>query len=364
MTGLSVVIAGGGTGGHVYPGLAVAREIRRVAPDARVTFAGTVRGLEATVVPAEGFPLDYVRSAGLKGQSWALRLRGALLILPGFVDAWRIISARRPQVVVGVGGYSSGPVVLAARLRGVRTMVLEQNVAPGLTNRLLARVVDAAAVAHEETLTYFHHGGFVSGNPVRASFLAAAGDAGRAAGPGAPPRLLVLGGSQGARVLNTAVAAAVPILVRRLAGLDVVHQTGRRDRDETTAAYQRAGVMVRVEPFLDDVAGEMAAADLVVSRAGATTLAELAAVGRPAILVPFAAATDDHQRRNARAYVEAGAAVTLDERDLSGERLADLAAALFGDRAQLLAMGRAMRQLARPDAAQRIVARILELARA
>src|SRR4029077_11547093 len=172
---LCVVIAGGGTGGHLYPGIAVARELLSRQPDARISFAGTSRGIEARVVPREGFPLDVIRSAGLKGKSIVDRARGALLVPAGLVDAWRIVSKRRPDLVIGVGGYSSGPVVLAAALRGVPTMLLEQNAVPGLTNRLLARVVKAAAVTFDSTQAYFGSKAFLSGNPVRPEFLAAAG---------------------------------------------------------------------------------------------------------------------------------------------------------------------------------------------
>lgn len=360
---LAVVIAGGGTGGHLFPGIAVAREIQRRVPGARVSFAGTSRGLEAKVVPAEGFELDVIRSAGIKGKSIGARLRGASLIVPSLWDAWRVISRRRPHVVVGVGGYSSGPIVLMAWLRGGRTMVLEQNAAPGLTNRLLARVVHAAAVTYEETLTHFKGRGFVAGNPVRQEFFAAA-TATAAAGPRPGRRILVLGGSQGAHVLNVAMATAVPALMKRLPSLEVLHQTGARDLDEVRRSYQSAGVAARAESFLNPVAPEMAAADLVVCRAGATTLAELAASGRPAVLIPYAAATDDHQRRNARVLVAAGAAAMVEESELSGDRLATLVADLLGDDARRLAMARAMLSQARPEAAGMIVARLLELARA
>jgi UDP-N-acetylglucosamine--N-acetylmuramyl-(pentapeptide) pyrophosphoryl-undecaprenol N-acetylglucosamine transferase len=362
VTGLSVVIAGGGTGGHLFPGIAVAREIQRRVPGARVSFAGTSRGLETKVVPAEGYELDVIRSAGIKGKSIGARFKGASLVVPSLLDAWRVISRRRPHVVVGVGGYSSGPIVLIARLRGVRTLVLEQNVVPGLTNRLLARVVHAAAVTYEETLKHFRGRGFVSGNPVREEFFAAA--ATPSAGTPASHRLLVLGGSQGAHILNVAVSAAVPALVKRLPSLAVVHQTGARDLDVVRDGYRAAGVAARAESFLNPVAPEMAAADLVICRAGATTLAELAASGRPAVLVPYAAATDDHQRRNARVLVAAGAAAMVEEAELSGDRLATLVAELLEDNGRRQAMARAMHRQARPEAAGLIVARLLELARA
>jgi UDP-N-acetylglucosamine--N-acetylmuramyl-(pentapeptide) pyrophosphoryl-undecaprenol N-acetylglucosamine transferase len=363
VTGLSVVIAGGGTGGHLFPGIAVAREIVHRVPGARVSFAGTSRGLEAKLVPAEGFELDVIRSAGIKGKSIGARLRGASLIVPSLWDAWRLISRRRPQVVVGVGGYSSGPIVMVAWLRGVKTLVLEQNAVPGLTNRLLARIVHAAAVTYEETLKHFKGRGFVSGNPVRQEFFAAAAVA-PSAGARAGRRVLVLGGSQGAHILNVAMTTAVPALMKRVGSLDVLHQTGVRDLDEVRHAYRSAGVAARAESFLNPVAPEMAAADLVICRAGATTLAELAASGRPAVLIPYAAATDDHQRRNARVLVAAGAAAMVEESELSGDRLATLVADLLGDDLRRLAMARAMHSQARPEAAGMIVARLLELARA
>jgi UDP-N-acetylglucosamine--N-acetylmuramyl-(pentapeptide) pyrophosphoryl-undecaprenol N-acetylglucosamine transferase len=355
---LSIVIAGGGTGGHLYPGIAVARELLRQRPDAQVSFAGTSRGLEARVVPREGFELDVIRSAGLKGKSLSARMRGAALLVPSALDAWRVLSRRSPDVVLGVGGYSSGPVVLLAALRGIPTMVIEQNAVPGLTNRWLARVVRAAAVTYDETRRFFGTRGFVAGNPVRSEFFTAV----RTSRQDAGTRVLILGGSQGAHVVNVAVVEAAAELARRCPGLELVHQTGERDLAVVREGYARAGVAARTEPFLDPVVREVIDADLVICRAGATTLAELAAAGRPAVLVPFGAATDDHQRRNARVLADAGAAVIVDERELSGARLADIVAPLATDRARLDAMGAAMRRLARPDAAARIVARLLEIA--
>jgi UDP-N-acetylglucosamine--N-acetylmuramyl-(pentapeptide) pyrophosphoryl-undecaprenol N-acetylglucosamine transferase len=356
---IAVVIAGGGTGGHLYPGIAVAHEIVRRLPGARVTFAGTAQGLEARAVPREGFELDLIRSAGLKGKSVISRLRGAALIVPGLWDAWRIVSKRRPDVVIGVGGYSSGPVVLAAALRRRPTLVLEQNAVPGLTNRLLARVVDSAAVSYPDTLKFFGGRGVVAGNPVRSEFFAES--AGARLGH-APPRVLILGGSQGAHAINVAVVAAAADMARGATGLEIVHQTGMRDEQWVREQYQAAGVRARAERFLDPVVAEMTRADLVICRAGATTLAELAAAGRPAVLIPFPAATDDHQRKNARVFAEAGAAVVIDETGLTGERLAAVTTELLNDVSRRESMSAAMRRLARPDAAGRIVDRVLELA--
>jgi UDP-N-acetylglucosamine--N-acetylmuramyl-(pentapeptide) pyrophosphoryl-undecaprenol N-acetylglucosamine transferase len=357
---LSLVIAGGGTGGHLYPGIAVARELLRQVPTAHVSFAGTSKGLEARVVPREGFALDVIRSAGLKGKSLVARIRGAALLVPSLLDAWRVISRRRPSVVVGVGGYSSGPVVFLAALRGVPTMVLEQNAAPGLTNRLLARVVRAAAVSYDSTLPYFGAHAFVSGNPVRAEFFPSADT--RRAFPTTPSRLLILGGSQGAHAINRVMAQTAALVLREQPDATFAHQTGVRDLDETRVAYTRASVTAVVESFFDPVSSRVHEADLVICRAGATTLAELAAAGRPAVLIPLPSATDDHQRRNAQVLVDAGAAVMVEERHLDAARLAATVVALLADAGRLAAMSRSMSSFARPDAATRIVNHIRELA--
>ena len=354
---LSVLIAGGGTGGHLFPGLAVAGELRRREPGVQIAFVGTARGLESRAVPQAGYPLDVIRSAGLKGKSAGARLRGVSTLPLSVVDAWRVISRRRPDLVIGVGGYSSGPVVLLAALRGIPTMVLEQNATPGLTNRLLAPWVRAAAVTYDAALPHFKGKGFVSGNPVRAEFL----EDRPASRRSAAPAVLVLGGSQGAHAINLAVAAAVPEVVAVHRGLTLVHQTGERDAATMRDAYARAGIAARVEPFLDDVAGEMRAADLVIGRAGATSLAELAAIGRAALLVPFPAATDDHQRKNADVLVAGGAARVIDERELTGRRLATEVSGLLAEPATLAGMGVAMKAFARPHAAADIVDRALTL---
>lgn len=364
-----VVIAGGGTGGHLYPGVAVARELLRREPGAQVTFAGTARGLEATLVPKEGFELDVIRSVGLKGRSIVKALRGLAMVPVSLADAWALLSRRRPDAVIGVGGYSSGPVVLTAALRRIPTMLLEQNAVPGLTNRLLARVVDAAALTYDDTMNYFGRRGFVTGNPVRPEFysIAAARSSDitdRPSRRGDGPRVLVLGGSQGAHAINVAMVAAAAELGGRHAGLQVVHQTGQRDLAVVREGYERAGVDARAESFLDGVAGEMIAADLVICRAGATTLAELAAVGRPAVLVPFPAAADDHQRKNADVLARGGAAVLIVEADLTPARLAAAIDQLLSDADRRAGMGDAMRTFARPAAAGAIVDRLMEMAAA
>ena len=357
MTPIRIVIAGGGTGGHLYPGIAVAREMLRRRPDTDVTFAGTAKGMEARVIPREGFQLDLLRSSGLKGMSPAALVRGLSLLPLSGVDAWRILSRRRPSVVVGVGGYSSGPVVLAAALRGIPTLLLEQNAVPGLTNRILARFVSAAAVTYESTMGYFGRRGFVTGNPVRSEFF----EPSSAAPAAGPPRILIFGGSQGAHAINMAMVEAAPRLAAHPGGMAITHQTGERDLEHVRDGYRRAGIEARVEPFLFAMDREMKQADLVVCRAGATTLAELTAAGVPAVLVPLPTAADDHQRKNAEVLVAGGAADLIEQKDLTGARLAERIERLVADRNRLKTMSAAGRRFARPDAARAIVDRVFEL---
>jgi UDP-N-acetylglucosamine--N-acetylmuramyl-(pentapeptide) pyrophosphoryl-undecaprenol N-acetylglucosamine transferase len=342
----------------------VARELLTRRPDAEVSFAGTAQGIEARVVPREGFALDLIRSAGLKGKSIADRARGAVLVPLGLLDANAIISARRPSLVIGVGGYSSGPVVLAAALRGIPTMLLEQNAAPGLTNRLLRPFVRAAAVSFESTRRFFGAKAFVSGNPVRPEFLRTVGplrESGAnddASGGG----ILVFGGSQGAHAINLAMVEAAPQLAAGGNRVRLAHQTGERDVEMVRAAYRQAGLQAEVEPFFYDMGRRLHAADLIVCRAGATTLAEITAAGKPAILIPLPTATDDHQRRNAEALASTGAAEMLRQSDASGSVLAQRIDELMRDRVARARMAHAARSMARPDAAKVIVDRALELA--
>ncbi|HWF86271.1 MAG TPA: undecaprenyldiphospho-muramoylpentapeptide beta-N-acetylglucosaminyltransferase [Vicinamibacterales bacterium] len=360
---LRIVIAGGGTGGHLYPGIAVAREWLSRQPDAQISFAGTARGIEARVVPREGFALDLIRSGGLKGKSLIDRVRGASLLPSSVADAWRIVSARRPHVVIGVGGYSSGPVVLVAALRGVPTMLLEQNAVPGLTNRLLARFVRAAGVSFESTKEFFGSKAFVSGNPVRPEFVAAVGPSQESGVDehAAITRVLVFGGSQGAHAINVAMVAAAAELAAGGAAVHLTHQTGERDLEMVRAGYREARIQADVEAFLYDMGRQIGRADLIICRAGATTLAEITAAGKAAVLVPLPTATDDHQRRNAEALADAGAAEVLLQSGLTGHTLAERILALVSDPDRRARIATAAHALARPDAARVIVDRALEL---
>jgi UDP-N-acetylglucosamine--N-acetylmuramyl-(pentapeptide) pyrophosphoryl-undecaprenol N-acetylglucosamine transferase len=358
---LRVVIAGGGTGGHLYPGIAVARELLARRGDAQISFAGTSKGIEARVVPREGFSLDVIRSGGLKGKSIGDRARGAALLPASLVDAWRVVSARHPDLVLGVGGYSSGPVVLTAALRGIPTMLLEQNAVPGLTNRLLARVVDAAAVSFEMTQPFFGSKAFVSGNPVRPEFLGGPQQESALDDQATVTRILVFGGSQGAHAINVAMVEAAAELAASGAHLRLTHQTGERDVEMVRAAYGTAGLQADVEPFLYDMGRQLGSADVIVCRAGATTLAEITAAGKAAILIPLPTATDDHQRVNAEALAATGAAEVLLQRDLTGTALATRIVALVRDRERRRRIAAAAKSLAKPDAARAIVDRALEL---
>jgi UDP-N-acetylglucosamine--N-acetylmuramyl-(pentapeptide) pyrophosphoryl-undecaprenol N-acetylglucosamine transferase len=363
----SIVIAGGGTGGHLYPGIAVAKELLARYPNAQITFAGTARGIEARVIPREGFGLDLIRSSGLKGKSLLTVIRGALILPVSFVDAWSILSRRQPELVIGVGGYSSGPVVLVAALRRVPTMVLEQNAVPGFTNRRLAPLVRAAAVTFESTKAFFGEKGFVSGNPVRSEFVAdrpvtyatEATVHEQASGV----QVLVFGGSQGAHAINLAMVEAAPELAAGSPRLRLAHQTGERDVEMVRAAYRAAGVQADVQPFYYDMGRRVAEADLIVCRAGATTIAEIAAAAKPAILIPLPTATDDHQRKNAEALAAAGAAEVLLQAEATGPALAGRIKALAADAGRRARLSAAAQKVARPDAARVIADRAIELMR-
>ena len=349
---LSVVFAGGGTGGHLFPGVAVAREVVRRHAEAKVVFVGAGRGIENRVLAREGFPLERVRSMGLMGKSPRAIGRAVALAPFTVVDALAVLCRTRPDVVVGLGGYSAGPVVLLAALGGRPTMLMEQNAVPGVTNRMLAPVVRAAAVSYDAAASYFGAKAFVAGNPVRDAFFDPTSPP-----PGEALRVLVLGGSQGAHTLNEAMVSAAPALVAAEPRIALTHQTGERDLDAVRAGYRAARMTARVEPFLDTVAEDMRQAHVVVCRAGATTLAEVAASGRPALIVPLPRAPNDHQRRNAAVFADAGAADVVEEAAL-GADLAPRLLALLGDASRRTAMGEAARRLARPEAARRVVDRI------
>lgn len=346
----SVIIAGGGTGGHIYPGIAIAQEFKRRNPSCEIVFVGTARGLETKIVPREGFKLELIEIAALKGVSVTKRIKSLLMLPKSFLVVRSLIRKYKPDVVIGVGGYASGPMLLIASLMGVPTMVAEQNALPGFTNRVLARFVKAAAVSFAEAKSFFRGKAEITGNPVRAEFFNVP-----ARTPGNVTNLLITGGSQGARAVNEALVAALPLLEAHKDKLAIVHQTGELDFEKVKAAYAQSSLHAEVKPFIEKIVDEFAKADLVISRAGATTVAELAAAGRPAVMVPLPWAADDHQRKNAEAVERAGAGRMILQAELSGERLANELLALISDREKLAAMSTASKTLAHPDAATRVV---------
>jgi len=351
-----VVMSGGGTGGHLFPALAVARALRGIDPGLPVVFAGSRRPLEAGLLAGTGFDFVPLAIEGLKRRGWK-SLRTLALLPVALAQALALLARTRPRLVVGAGGYSSGPVVLPAALLGVPTLLLEPNVRPGFTNRLLRPWVRAAAVAFPDSLPAFKGKGVVLGNPVRAAF--------ETIGPppaGGPFTVLVFGGSQGSAFLNEAFGAALPLLAARKADLRVVHQTGARDLARVRERYRAQGFgAVEAAAFFADMPERFARAHLVVCRAGATTCAELVAAGRAAVLVPFAAAAEGHQLHNARALEKAGGAVVLEEKDCAPEALAAAILRLAADRAALASMEAKLAALRRPGAAGRIARLCLDL---
>ena len=350
MESLRVIIAGGGTGGHIIPALAIADELKS-AYGAEILFIGTPRGLESKLVPQAGYPLSLIQVGQLKNVSLATRARTLLDLPLSLLRCRKLLRDFRPDAVVGVGGYASGPAMGAAILYGVPTLAFEPNAFPGLANRLVGKRVSAAAVNFGPAAKYFRNAQ-ITGIPVRNEFFRLAP---RPAG--APPHLLVFGGSQGARALNTFMPQIVAPLLEQLPGLTILHQAGARHAETTLAAYQASGAPSgrwQVHAFLDDMPRRFEAADLVLARSGASTVAELAAAGKPSLLIPFPQAADDHQRKNAEVLADAQAAVMMLEADLTPDKLLATLLRLLGDSAGLAAMAERARTLAHPDAAHRI----------
>jgi UDP-N-acetylglucosamine--N-acetylmuramyl-(pentapeptide) pyrophosphoryl-undecaprenol N-acetylglucosamine transferase len=356
---LRLLIAGGGTGGHIIPAVAIADALR-ARHGAEILFVGTARGLESRLVPQAGYRLELIRAGQLNNVSLATRARTLLDLPLGFLQCISLLRRFRPNAVIGVGGYASGPVMGAAILLGVPTLAFEPNAVPGLANRLVGKRVKAAAVNFAPAAQYFR-GAQVTGIPVRAEFFRLAP---RPAG--AAPHLLVFGGSQGARVLNTTMPQIAAALLAAVPELTILHQAGARHAESTLAAYQASRAPAerwQVAAFLDDMPERFAAADLVLARSGASTVAELAAAGKPAVLIPFPQAADDHQRRNAEVMAEAGAAELVRESDLTPKKLESLLADLVAKPERLCIMSDKARTLAHPDAAERIAAMAVGIAR-
>lgn len=358
-----VLVAGGGTGGHLFPGLSVVEELRRRSQSLRAVFVGTERGIEARVLPSLGEQLEVVDVKPLMGRSPAQLARSVLRLPLSGAQAASVVRKHRPQLVLGLGGYAAGPVLAAAAAMRVPTALLEQNAHVGLTNRLLSKFVGRAYLTYEETLPVFGPGrGRVLGNPVRRAFVEAAQLATHdpAGAEARAHRVLVLGGSQGARRLNELVPAALAEAGLPALGVDVLHQAGHDAVDAVVDRYADVGVQAKVVPFIDDMAKAYASASIIIGRAGATTLAELCAIGRPAILVPYPYAAEDHQAKNAEALARAGAAIAIRENLLEVSGLAAHVRRLLTDHDARRAMAECARRQGRPDAAAAIVDDLLQ----
>lgn len=354
-----LLLAAGGTGGHVIPALVIAREFCARNPAHQVRFVGTTRGIETRLVPEAGFPLELLEVGMLQGQAMATRLRTLLDLPRALWRAWRILDRFQPHVVLGVGGYAAGPVMLAAAWSGIPLAVLEPNAVPGLSNRWVAPYVARAFLAFPEAASHFPPGTAVEvGLPVRPEFFAVEPKR------HVPPfTVLIFGGSQGARTLNRAAVEALPQLAQFREELLLLHQTGETEYNSVREAYAQHAVRAEVFPYLDRMPEAFARADGIVCRAGASTVAELAAAGRAAVLVPYPAAANQHQLRNAEALARRGAARLIRDGEFGGEQFVAVLREWLRDPAQLERMEAAMRQAAHPDAAARIVEEVERLAR-
>jgi UDP-N-acetylglucosamine--N-acetylmuramyl-(pentapeptide) pyrophosphoryl-undecaprenol N-acetylglucosamine transferase len=347
---LTLLIAGGGTGGHVFPALAVALEWISRGEERKAVFVGTQRGIEARLLPEAGFQLETIRSAGLKGIGGMKLVRNVAMLAPAMWDSFAILHRHKFAAALGVGGYAAGPVMLAAVLRGIPTVVFEPNAEPGFTNRVLADMVTCVATAYEAPTKLWGRKATLTGIPVRAEFFAMPQRT-----PAEPFHILITGGSQGALVINRTLVAAVDLLATNKHRISIVHQTGERDYNAVRVAYALRQIHAEVLPFIGNMAERFAQADLIVCRAGAITAAEVAAAGRAAIFIPFGASTDSHQLRNAQEMQRAGAARLIPEPQLTAERLTQEIFSLLDQPLELQAMAANARRLAKPNAARDIV---------
>lgn len=361
---MKLLIAGGGTGGHLFPGIAVAEEFLGRDPVNEVLFVGTERGVEAKVLPSLGYRLELISASGMRGKGGAGLIAGAARFLYSYSQSRRILKEFAPDMVLGVGGYASAPVLMAARGMLIPRFIHEQNAYPGMANKLLSRFAAEAYISLEESARFFPKATTVlTGNPLRRQILAVVaaaekGDIDTDTHSGI--HLLVFGGSLGAHSINMAMAAAAPLLARLGERLSITHQTGEKDRDEVAAAYAAAGVKAEVLPFINDMAAVYRRADLVICRAGATTIAEVTACGKPCLFIPYPHAVDDHQRRNAEALLKKGAGEMLLEREMSPQSLVEAIESLLEDREKLTMLAANARSQGRTDAGRVIVDRMMD----
>ncbi|MBI4654133.1 MAG: undecaprenyldiphospho-muramoylpentapeptide beta-N-acetylglucosaminyltransferase [Nitrospirae bacterium] len=355
---MRIIIAGGGTGGHVFPGIAVAQEFKRVHKDVEVIFIGTAYGIESKIVPKEGFDIRFIRSEGIVGKNIINTIRAAVRIPISLKDSYKVLKEIKPDLVFGVGGYSSGPALLIASISGIPTMIHEQNAVPGFTNSLLSRFVDVVAVTYQESLDHFPKDKtYITGNPVRQEILH--GDKERGYKVFGLDKglftIFVFGGSRGASSINKAVTEALVYLDKFKDKIQFLHQTGEKDFNKVRDFYGTRGFKGAVIPFAYNMADAYAVADLVISRAGATTLSELTACGKAAILIPYPYAAGDHQELNAEKLWDIGAAQMLLDRGLNGKSLSELVIYLFENPDTIGEMEGMSKTLGKSDAAQKIV---------
>ncbi|MDO8446082.1 MAG: undecaprenyldiphospho-muramoylpentapeptide beta-N-acetylglucosaminyltransferase [Deltaproteobacteria bacterium] len=358
---MRVIIAGGGTGGHLFPGIAIAEEFKGRDEGNELLFVGTEKGIEARILPKLGWPLNFISAEGIKGKGVLSRIRALYKFIPGFFESIKIIKGFKPDAVIGVGGYASAPVLLAARFLGKRTAIHEQNALPGVTNRTLGKVVERVFISFPDSAGFFPQGKIaISGNPLRKEILEGLKRSAVGSRQSEKKTILIFGGSLGAHRINTVVLE----MIRHLDEANnwrITHQTGEKDYKEIEEGYLEADWQADVRPFIYDMASAYIEADLVICRGGATTVAELTAAGKPAILIPYPFAADDHQRVNAESLVNVGGAVMILERDLTGKRLASEVERLLGDSEMLKKMGESARKLARVDAAKVVVDGVYKL---
>jgi UDP-N-acetylglucosamine--N-acetylmuramyl-(pentapeptide) pyrophosphoryl-undecaprenol N-acetylglucosamine transferase len=356
---MRVVVAGGGTGGHLFPGIAIAEEFLKRDDQTKVIFIGTQRGIESKLLGGLGYELREIDIEGVKGRGIKALMKVVYQIPKSLWQSRCILKQFRPDIVVGVGGYASGPAVFAAHFMSIPTAIAEQNAVPGVTNKILGNFTDKVFVTYEQTKTFFPSTKVIfSGNPVRASL---AKQSGKVKEERDYRQLLIFGGSQGAEAINKSIIDMMPQLQRMKSKIHVLHQTGSRQLEEVTRAYEQFGIQAQVTPFIVDMAKAYADADLIICRAGATSLAEITAAGKAAILIPYPWAVNDHQLKNAQALATEGAAVVIPERDLSGVKLFDAIENLLKDAQKLHQMEENSLRLSKIDAAATIVDNCIKL---
>ncbi len=361
---MKVIIAGGGTGGHLFPGIAVAEELKGKGISNDIVFVGTERGIEAKVIPREGYPIKFLRAEGVLGKSFLKKIKSLFVFLLSFFDSYRILGSARPDIVIGVGGYASAGILLTAHFKGIPTIILEQNSVPGFANRLLGKFVDAVAVTYQDSIAFFPKDKtYLTGNPIRNNILKKDERKSYSLFPLDKGKftIFIFGGSSGARSINHSMIGALNYLLDLRQNIQFLHQTGERDYEKVTGAYRGLGFQGIVVPFIYQMAEAYALADLVICRAGATTLAEITATGKPAILIPYPHAASNHQDHNARKLEDMGAARMILDRELSGEALAGAIRELYKDERARRDMQRVAAVFGKNDATERVVELVMSL---